>query len=278
MQSESEMQSESATEIQDEKRPKIVVFGAGNVASHLAPALARVARVVQIVSRHKESAAALVAAIGADCKGITSVDDIDPTADFYIIAVKDDAVARVVESTPAFEGIWAHTSGSVPADVFRGQKARYGVFYPLQTFTRSVEVDVSRVPFFIEGSDPATEKSLVNLASKISSRVEIADSSRRSLLHVAAVFACNFANLMWMEADKILRPHGLEVGVMMPLLQATLEKLNSVSPRDAMTGPARRGDLHVIASHLDRLPEDQAEIYRLLSQTILNEFHSDLKI
>ena len=72
MQSEIGMQSESATEIQDEKRPKIVVFGAGNVASHLAPALARVARVVQIVSRHKESAAALAAAIVRALRRLTT--------------------------------------------------------------------------------------------------------------------------------------------------------------------------------------------------------------
>lgn len=262
-------------EMNHRNRPSVCIIGAGNVATHLALALASVAEVRQVVSRHMESARRLGARIGEKCVASDNLGDVLPGCDFYIISVNDDAVAGVVDATPDWPGIWAHTSGSVPADVFRGKKSRYGVFYPLQTFTRDVDVNIMEVPFFIEGNDSDTEARLVELAGRISSSVGVADSARRKSLHVAAVFACNFANLMWMEADEILRGEGLDVSCFMPLLSATLGKLREVSPRDAMTGPARRGDTDVIRSHLELLPPEKREIYQLLSQRILNAFSNE---
>lgn len=262
-------------EMNHRNRPSVCIIGAGNVATHLAIALTSVAEVRQVVSRHMESARRLGARIGEKCVASDNLGDVLPGCDFYIISVNDDAVAGVVDATPDWPGIWAHTSGSVPADVFRGKKSRYGVFYPLQTFTRDVDVNIMEVPFFIEGNDSDTEARLVELAGRISSSVGVADSARRKSLHVAAVFACNFANLMWMEADEILRGEGLDVSCFMPLLSATLGKLREVSPRDAMTGPARRGDTDVIRSHLELLPPEKREIYQLLSQRILNAFSNE---
>lgn len=262
-------------EMNHRNRPSVCIIGAGNVATHLALALASVAEVRQVVSRHMDSARRLGGRIGQRCVASDNLGDVLPGCDFYIISVNDDAVAGVVDATPDWPGIWAHTSGSVPADVFRGKKSRYGVFYPLQTFTRDVDVNIMEVPFFIEGNDSDTEARLVELAGRISSSVGVADSARRKSLHVAAVFACNFANLMWMEADEILRGEGLDVSCFMPLLSATLGKLREVSPRDAMTGPARRGDTDVIRSHLELLPPEKREIYQLLSQRILNAFSNE---
>lgn len=255
------------------RRMKIAVIGAGNVATHLAQALAGVADVCAVVARHTSSASRLAAMIGESCAASDTLADLPADADLYLISVSDDAVRGVVEATPDFPGIWAHTSGSVPADVFRGHRSRYGVFYPLQTFTRDIPVDVGEVPMFIEGSDATVERQLIDLASLISRRVERADSRRRQTLHVAAVFACNFADLMWMEADGILREGGLDLSYLMPLMKVTLEKLGKTDPRQAMTGPARRGDRRVIERHLGMLEGRREEIYAMLSDTILREFH-----
>lgn len=252
--------------------PRICVIGAGNVATHLALALSHQACVCQVVSRHPESAQRLASLIGGGCTASADLSELRGDADCYLISVNDDSVSEIVASTPDFPGIWAHTSGSVPADVFSGHKTRYGVFYPLQTFTRDLDVDVAEIPFFIEGSDPATFDALFALAGSISHVVEKADSTRRKSLHLAAVFACNFANLMWMEADEILRDEGLTVNYLMPLLNMTLGKLRSISPAEAMTGPARRHDTAIIDSHLKLLPEDKQTIYRLLSETIMRKF------
>lgn len=254
-------------------KPRVCVIGAGNVATHLARALSRPACVCQVVSRHIETARKLAAAVGEGCVAAASLDELRGDADFYLISVNDDAVAQVVAATPDFPGVWAHTSGSVPAEVFAGHKKRYGVFYPLQTFTRDLDVDMAEVPFFIEGSDKAVCDALLALARDISHVVEVADSNRRKQLHLAAVFACNFANLMWMEADEILRSEGLTVNYLRPLLEMTLGKLRNLSPAEAMTGPARRNDTAVIESHLSLLPPEKRQIYRMLSDEIIRRFH-----
>lgn len=255
------------------ERLRICLIGAGNVGSHLGLALSEVADVIQVVSRHEESSHRLADAIGGGCEAVTSLSELRGDADIYLLAVNDDRVSEIVCATDDYPGIWAHTSGSVPADVFAGHKSHYGVFYPLQTFTRDVAVDVAEVPFFIEGNDVEAERTLVSLARQLSHRVEIADSARRGELHVAAVFACNFANLMWLEADKLLRPAGLDITYMMPLLKATLGKLSTITPRDAMTGPARRGDSEVMEKHMRKLSGRSREIYQLLSSAIMDEYH-----
>lgn len=251
--------------------PKICVIGVGNVGSHLALALSEIGWVCQILCRHKEHAVDVCASL-PKCEVIDNPADLVADADYYIIAVNDDHVAEVINSTPNYSGIWAHTSGSVPMTVFEGKKSHYGVFYPLQTFTRGVEVCVEEVPFLIEGNGDDVTKSLLCLARKVSHTVERADSSRRKTMHLAAVFACNFANLMWLEADEILHREGLSVKFLVPLLKATLGKLNDISPADAMTGPARRGDRAVIQSHLEMLEGERRAEYEMLSNRILKKF------
>ena len=59
-----------------------------------------------------------------------------------------------------------------------------------------------------------------------------------------------------------------------PLLTETLDKLQTLSPRDAQTGPARRGDVNIINKHLAMLDERKAEIYRFLTDKIIDEFKS----
>lgn len=256
--------------------PKVCMIGAGNVATHMVLALSKTARVAQICSRNIEHARSLAAKLGNDATA-SSTDELLPDADFYIIAANDDSIAEIAASTPSYPGIWAHTSGSVPVSVLEGQKDRFGSFYPLQTFSKDVDVDFRRVPMFIEGSDTDTRDELLALARGISDSVELADSARRKALHLAAVFACNFANLMWLDADTLMRREGLTVNYLTPLLEVTLQKLRDATPRDAMTGPARRGDLAVMRSQLSALPTELKDTYALLSQRILDIYHPGLR-
>lgn len=253
-------------------RPRVCVIGAGNVASHLAPALSAVADVVQICARSVESASRIASEIPG-CQPIDSPMSLVPDADFYIIMANDDAIEKIAAESPDFPGIWAHTSGSVPMEVFKGRKSRFGVFYPLQTFSKGVDVEVSKVPMFVEGSSADVAGSLKNLAEMVSARVELADSNRRKALHVAAVFACNFVNFMWEQADDLLREENLDISFLMPLLEVTLGKIGMIPPREGMTGPARRGDLEVIAKHLRSLSGGKRRIYASLTEEILREFH-----
>lgn len=249
--------------------PRIAIVGSGNVASHLAIALDRVSRVEQVLSRNINHAKELAVQLKS-CRPISDAQDFDSSVDFCIIAVNDDAIGDVAKSLPRLKGgIAAHTSGSVPMSILSPLSEKIGVFYPLQTFSKNAVVLVEDVPFFIEASDSLTLQSLDYLASKISRRVSHADSTQRAILHIAAVFACNFANHLWAISDRILCEYGIPFTVFEPLLKATLDKALSMPPAQAQTGPAKRGDTVVMKKHMEKLPPDERDIYKLLSDSIM---------
>lgn len=239
---------------------RIAVIGAGNVASSLVPALEALDGVSVVQNWTRRSGQPLT-----------------PDADVYIMAVSDDAIAPLAERFAGLNSgaLWLHTSGSVGMDALAPLGRRHGVFYPLQTFTRGRCLDFGDIPLFIEGSDPSVAGEMKELASRLSHRVYDADSSTRRAMHVAAVFACNFANHLWSVADGLLRERSLSFDILGPLLGETLTKALESSPAEGQTGPARRGDSRVMGEHIASLPPDLAEIYRVISRHIINQYSSN---
>lgn len=254
------------------QRMRLVIFGSGNVATHIAKPLSRHHDIIQIVSRNPVHGDRLAKTIGGSVDVTTRLSEVRDDADAYIISVNDDSVADIVAGTPG-NGLWMHTSGSVGMDVFHGHKRHYGVLYPLQTFSRDIPVDMQKVPIFIEGNDSGSTADIDTIAKSISHHIYHADSSQRRQLHIAAVFACNFANRLWAIADDILKEAGYDFSVLSPLLKATLEKAERTSPAEGQTGPARRGDRQVMESHLNSLNAENAEIYKIISKSIFNQYN-----
>lgn len=250
---------------------KIVLIGAGNVATSLAKALARQGCPPnQIWSRTLASAKAL-----ADVAGSRATSDwaeVERDADLYIVAVKDDAMANVISELCAHcrKGIFVHTAGTMSMDLFRGKAEHYGVFYPMQTFSKCKEVDFKNVPCFVEASDEATLNVVMSFAQSLSDNVRFLKEADRKWLHVAAVFACNFANACNAMAAEVLERHGLDFGVMLPLIDEMVAKLHHMHPREAQTGPASRGDAAVVGRHLDMLAANQPlwDVYKAMSEYI----------
>lgn len=258
---------------------KVVFIGAGNVAWSLAPALDRLDNIsiCQVWSRNIRKSQQLSTKLKSSVP-ISDISDITADADLYLLSVTDDAVAELasnIRCTPA--AIAVHTSGGVDASVLAPMTRHYGVFYPLQTFTYGVDVDLSEVPIFIEGSDDVTTDFLLRLASLISKRQEIADSRRRAIIHAAAVFACNFSNHFYAQANDILKKEGLGLDILFPLIDETVSKIKSISPAEAQTGPARRGDVSCMANHEILLSPEQKKLYRTLSQSIVNYYNNSEK-
>lgn len=254
---------------------RTVVIGSGNVASAIAPALsgAGAVDVTAVFSPTPAHAGALAERL-PHARAVSRPEDVPADAELYLLAVKDDVIARLAtELRPVPEALWLHTSGGVDPAVMRPLSARYGVFYPLQTFSKGVEVDLAQVPVFVEASDEADRRLVEELGAAISPKVYYADSIMRCRLHAAAVFACNFTNHLWAIADDVLRREtGADLSVLYPLLTETLRKAMTVAPRDAQTGPAVRGDRGVIDKHASLLAPDEAELYRCLSQHIIDYY------
>lgn len=250
---------------------KIVLIGAGNVATHVGKALKKNGlEVVQVYSRTEKSAETLGKLL--EVPYCFSLEELNVNADLYLYALKDSVLEETIRKINAPEAIHAHTAGSVPMAIFENHVTAYGVIYPLQTFSKDKEINIGEVPFFIEASDDATEKKLKEVVTTISENVYFLNSEKRLLMHLSAVFACNFTNYMYALAAEITTEAGIEFNVLMPLIKETADKLNYLTPAEAQTGPAARHDEKTIKKHQEILNNNLhlLEIYSLLSKSIEN--------
>jgi predicted short-subunit dehydrogenase-like oxidoreductase (DUF2520 family) len=248
---------------------KIVIIGSGNVATHLAKALyAANLQVTEIWSHQYENALALATQVKATA--IENLNQIDLNADLCLLAVKDDAIAGVSLRLKGFKGTIAHTSGAVDIAIFAGNFEKYGVFYPLQTFSKAKEVSFNDIPLCLEANNAATYAVLSNVAKQLSKTVLEVNTEKRAILHLSAVFACNFVNHFYVLADEVLGANELDFNLIKPLIMETAFKVQNARPIDVQTGPAIRNDEKTMAKHeslLVRHPQ-LIEIYRIVSDRI----------
>nr|WP_294936395.1 DUF2520 domain-containing protein [uncultured Flavobacterium sp.] len=245
----------------------VSIIGSGNVAQHLISVFQQTENVSlkQVFSRKRENISALV----SDEKIITQYSDLIP-ADIFIISVTDDAIAEVSQQLPFKNQLVVHTSGSMSLDAL-DSKNRKGVFYPLQTFSKSKLIDFKEVPLCLETEKKSDYAVLETLAKAISDKVFRINSEQRQSLHVAAVFSCNFVNHLYQLGSEICEENNVPFEILFPLIQETAEKIKTLSPKEAQTGPAKRNDQKTIEKHLSFLEdENKKTIYQLLTQSIQN--------
>ena len=252
---------------------KISFAGAGNVAGALCSELHKKNNIIEhIVTKSEKSGRALANAYNATW----SDDFVFPnTSEIIIVAVPDNSLSRVLREISCNENtVIAHTAGSIGLDIFPPGFKYYGVLYPLQTFSPGRKPDLSSVPFFIEASDEYTLNKLKSLAGSITNSVNLTDSEHRRLLHLAAVFVCNFTNHMLTTGKDISGLAGFPFEVLKPLILETVDKAINLGPENSQTGPAKRYDLNTIKKHLDLLSfsPDLKNIYDLISKSIIEYY------
>ena len=229
----------------------IVIIGQGNVATNLDYAF-----------RKK----------GIACQMVSSREGLDqlPAANVYIYAVRDEALPSVVEQVVSVgKSLHLHTSGTMPITVFGEDKPHAGIFYPFQTFSKArVIEDFSTVPVFFEARGIDDISDVYSLALTITSHVYETTQHDRERLHIAGVYACNFTNLMYTMAAELLQNTHIPFSALLPLIDETAAKIHTLAPRDAQTGPARRGDENVMSHHMELLNEEQRTLYQRLSEEI----------
>jgi predicted short-subunit dehydrogenase-like oxidoreductase (DUF2520 family) len=251
---------------------RITLIGSGNVATHLGAAFKNAGhRIVQVYSRNAHNAALLGYHIGAEA--IDDLSSIDPNIDIFIISVSDDVIAGIAQELSKHNKLIAHTSGATDLYNILAFTDHAGVFYPLQTFSKTKEVDFLTVPLCIEGANETITKTLKELAQSISNNVYEIDSTQRKTLHLAAVFACNFPNYLYRVAQELLADQRIDFNLLRPLILETAEKVQDNLPANVQTGPAIRNDQKTMQEHLALLeyePEWE-QLYRLLSQGIIKK-------
>lgn len=238
---------------------RITVVGTGNVASHLMLWLENIGVTVSQANPH-------------------TFESLDQYADICIISVSDNVIAEVAATADKLlsnpDAVIAHTSGTTPLSILDGLIHSGAVLYPLQTFTKGRALEYAHIPIFVEGATAKASEALINLAKRMTDNAREADSATRARLHLGAVFACNYLNYMLLLADGATEHIGLDLYRM--LIEETVSKALEIGPRDAQTGPARRGDLNTLWAHMHLLQGQghthTCRVYRLLSQQILNFF------
>ncbi len=249
---------------------KITLIGSGNVAWHFGKALSRAGHSIQsIYSRNKDNAQEL-ASLFSGCKVLSTTNFSTIDSDLFIVAVSDNAMEELASKIILPENsIIVHTSGSIPMEVF-SRFSNHGVLYALQTFTKDKEMSLSAVPFGIEASDDQTFFTLQSLALSLSNNVQVINSAQRKVLHIAAVFACNFTNYMFSVSETILKKDNLSFLLLESLVKETVQKAFKIGPKRSQTGPAVRGDEKIIHQHLDYLQNepDLRKIYQLITEAI----------
>ena len=252
------------------------MIGTGRVAHHLCRAFASNDMVIaEVVGRNQLKTNELAKSYGAT--SISKPEQVSQNAELYVIAVSDDAIEEVIGTLPALGGLVVHTSGMKSQIVFEKKFARYGIFYPLQTFSFERKPDFATIPVFVHSNTDGDTQLLLALGKKISNDVHVISDAQSQRLHLAAVFVNNFSNTMYSIADELLTAEGLSFNALKPLLLETALKALQMPPKEAQTGPARRNDRGTIQQHLRLLQQhlDVQKVYQTMTDYILTQFHKE---
>jgi predicted short-subunit dehydrogenase-like oxidoreductase (DUF2520 family) len=248
-------------------------IGAGNLATHLSKVFQNKGfNILQIYSRTEKSAKELADVLSV--KYTTSVNEINENADVYFVAIKDSAVSEVLSQIKFNNKLVVHCSGSLPLSAIEDFSENTGVFYPLQTFSKKREVDFDEIPVFIESNSMKNKETLLHIANSISKSVSEINSEKRKLLHISAVFACNFVNHFYTIAAEILKSKDIPFDVLKPLILETALKVQELAPGKAQTGPAVRFDENIISAHLEALNDfdEYRQLYISVSKSIFEHY------
>jgi len=249
---------------------RITIIGSGNVATHLSAAFKNAGHnIVQVYSRNMQNAALLAYHVKAE--PIDNLEKINPKTDLFVISVKDDVIGELAWELARHQKLIVHTSGATGLQKLLAYTENAGVFYPLQTFSKAKELDFWQVPLCLEGADTKITKKLEALAHTISNNVYRVDSAQRKVLHLSAMFACNFPNYLYDVARQLLQKSELPFDMLRPLIMETAAKVMEQLPADVQTGPAIRNDITTMNAHLQMLDgeHDLQQVYELLSQGII---------
>ena len=252
------------------KEYRISFIGAGKVSGALCRQMHMSGcKIQKIVTRSGKSGPALALLSNASW---SSEYDFSDSEDLIIVAVPDDKLSEILTRIKCpVNTVVAHTAGSLGLDVFPAPLKHTGVFYPLQTFSESRNISFRDLPFFLEASDAYSSGILKDIAESIGSKIHFVDTEQRRLLHVAAVFACNFTNHMLTVGKQITEKAGFSFKVLEPLIKETVKKAMETGPEHSQTGPAYRSDKGTIKRHIDLLsfsPELQG-IYKEVTKSIM---------
>jgi len=245
--------------------------GAGKVASALCKEFYKSGYLIDLVVSESEKSCHLLA---ESCNASWSTELVYPdSTDVLIVSVPDQKIKSVLNTLKCRpDAIVVHTGGSTGLDIFPEHIERAGIFYPLQTFTMEREVSFKNLPFLLESADDDILQTLKLAAESLGGTVHYVDSEHRKMIHLAAVFICNFTNYMLTRGEEVAIKAGYSLELFKPLLAETITKALETGPGNSQTGPASRNDISTIEKHLELLSfsPELKRLYDEVTQSIIS--------
>lgn len=249
---------------------KVAIIGGGNVAQHLIKQVTGAGhKLVQIYNRTLSSISQTDT--GLEAEKTNNIHELTQDADIYIVCVKDYAIELVAKDIKLKDKLIIHTSGATSMDKLKSCSSQYGIFYPLQSFSKNLHIDFKSIPIIIEANNAEGRSKLELFSKSISDHVVYLNESQRIPIHIGGVFVNNFVNKLFSLTDTYLSTQQLSFDLLKPLILQTIEKLNYGSPSEMQTGPAMRGDKETIQMHINKLEnnKEMQEIYKIMTDSIL---------
>lgn len=252
------------------KNISVSVVGTGNVAYSLIPAIINTGYTIDYVAGRNVEALQSISKLNA----ISYTTDFNNLpSDIIILAISDNAIAPIAQELKTRpEQLILHTAGSVSLDILKQFHNNCGVLYPLQTFSKNRIVDFKTVPLCIEGATRKSLETIEQLAMRLSESIYTLSSTERLSVHTAAVFVSNFTNVMYTMGAKILEENSIDFNILKPLILETAQKVISLHPTEAQTGPALRRDTKTMELHINQLDTKTQQLYSILSSLIQDLF------
>ncbi len=220
-----------------------------------------------IASVHaRRSAAEAVAVLGQGDAGGPFTD-----SDVVVFATPDDVIAGVAQRVPLrADQLAVHLSGAHASTILAPTGARTASLHPLRAFAdlESAVLALKSTYFFVEG-----DAGVDGLARDLGGHVARVNTEHKVLYHAAAAIASNYTVTLLHIARDLFTQAGVDQdvahGALVELVRGSIDNVGAVGLPAALTGPAARGDVALVARHLAALKGPQRELYRqLLAATV----------
>ncbi len=256
--------------------PSITICGFGNVGYHLALRFLRKGMKIDHIVCKGLLRQNLPPEFGP-VQFVSDIQEIDQLSDIMILSVKDDQIESTATQIPSDTNtLVVHCAGATSIQCLRSFK-NHGVFYPLQTFTKGVDVKEPNFPICILANSKKNQDTLHTLALQISDRVEIISDEQRKKLHLGAVIVNNFTNFLNAQSQQFCEDNQIDFDLLYPLMYETIHKLKHGKAYELQTGPAKRNDILTFKAHINELKQwpDLQHLYEFLSELIRTTYNYD---
>jgi predicted short-subunit dehydrogenase-like oxidoreductase (DUF2520 family) len=200
-----------------------------------------------------------------------------PPAEVVVLAVRDEAITQVAQQVMAAmpPPVLLHCAGALGGREPFADLAPRGaaLLHPLRSFSGAPgDVALGGTVFGIEGDEAGRNEALA-IVRAVGGVALLLDAASLARYHAAAALVSNATCGLVDAGAELLGTAGLErsqaVKALTALLGSTVRNLEELGLPQALTGPIARGDVAVVARHLEAIPAEIDELYRVTARRVV---------